>query len=63
MALLFLVAAILCGLLGVIFDEDEKEPEDALMIKNAKTSKLSKDLKSLALGDLASKKSARNKKF
>lgn len=63
MGILFLVAAILCGLLGVIFDEDEKDSEDSLIMKNAKTPKFSKDLKSLAFAELSSKKSTRNKKF
>ena len=57
MALLFLVAAILCGLLGVVFDEDDKAEQTSPAIKS-KCNKL-KDLKSnLAgiAGDFAAKK-------
>ena len=39
MALLFLIAAILCGLLGFVFDEEEEKFEN-------KTTKLSKQVKS-----------------
>ena len=39
MALMFLIAAILCGLLGFVFDEEEEKSEN-------KTTKLSRQVKS-----------------
>ncbi len=55
MALLFLLAAILCGLVGVIFDDhEEKCTDETTATKNAKLSKLNKDLKNFTLSDFGS---------
>lgn len=55
MAILFLIAAILCGLLGVIFDEDEKA-EDTNTMKNVKTCNKMKELKNFTNNGVKNKR-------
>lgn len=55
MAIMFLIAAILCGLLGVIFDDDEK-PEDTNTMKNVKTCNKMKELRNFTNNGVKNKK-------
>lgn len=55
MAIMFLIAAILCGLLGVIFDDDEK-PEDTNTMKNVKTCNKMKELKNFTNNGVKNKR-------